>query len=151
MSNPTLLRAAIAASIDRGAIANASIFQKQGEATGSVLPQALSGFSFLFPIDRDLNRAHALRGGLAAPTLTMAADSDGVMQLAAQRIALDLREAGFNVVVAGGSSGQRPDLTLRRMTLQGGAPSAVLDGVLREDAHETPAGADAESRGALQS
>ena len=139
LSNP-VLRAAIAASIDRSAIANV-IFQRQGEATASVLPQGLSGLSFLFPVDRDLNAAHALRGGLAVPTLTLAAEGDGTMQLAAQRIALDLREAGLNAVVAAPATGQQPDLLLRRIALQGGKPSAVLDEALHE-AHEIPVGAD---------
>ena len=139
LANP-LLRAAIAASIDRSAIANV-IFQRQGEATASVLPQGFSGFSFLFPVERDLNKAHALHGGLAVPTLTLAAEGDGVMQLAAQRIALDLREAGFNAVVASAATGQQPDLLLRRIALQGGKPSAVLDEALHQ-MREIPVGAD---------
>ena len=51
LSNPNL-RAAIALSIDRGALSNV-IFQKQGEITASLLPSALTGYSFLFPADRD--------------------------------------------------------------------------------------------------
>lgn len=129
LSNPQL-RAAVALSIDRAPLANV-IFQKQGEATAAVLPQSLSGYAFLFSTDRDLNKASAVRGGLTAPTLTFATDGDPVMQLAAQRIALNLHEAGFNTVAANTSSVQRTDLTLRRIPLQGGAPSAVLDEVLR--------------------
>ncbi len=124
------LRAAIAASIDRSPLANV-IFQKQGEAVASVLPQFLSGDSFLFSVDRDLNKANALRGGLTTPTLTLAADADSVTQLAAQRIALNLHEAGFNATVVMNAVAQHPDLTLRRIPLQGGSPSAVLDQVLR--------------------
>ncbi len=123
-----MLRAAIAASIDRGALSNV-IFQKQGEATASVLPQSLTGFSFLFPVDRDLNKAHVLRGGLNTATLTMSVDGDGAMQLAAQRIALNLKEAGFNVQEAGGIS--HADLVLRMIPLEGGEPSAVLESVSR--------------------
>jgi MarR-like DNA-binding transcriptional regulator SgrR of sgrS sRNA len=122
------LRAAIAASVDRAPLAGV-IFQKQGEATASVLPQSLSGYSFLFPTDRDLNRAAAMRGGLMLPSLSLSADADNVMQLAAQRIALNLHEAGFTAAVV--SSPQHPDLILRRIPLQGGSPSAVLDQVLR--------------------
>ncbi len=129
LANP-IVRGAIASSIDRGAIANV-IFQKQGEVTASVLPQELSGYSFLFPADRDLNKAQSLRGGLTVPTLTIAAESDGVMQLAAQRIALNLHEAGFNAIVAASGNGPHPDLMLRRIALSGGLPSAVLDGVMR--------------------
>jgi MarR-like DNA-binding transcriptional regulator SgrR of sgrS sRNA len=130
LANP-MVRGAIAFSIDRGAIANV-IFQKQGEVTASVLPQGLSGFACLYPTDRDLSKAQSLRGGLTVPTLTIAAESDGVMQLAAQRIALNLHEAGLNAVVAAqGPNSARADLTLRRFPLAGTDPSAVLDEVLR--------------------
>ena len=67
LANP-MLRAAVAASVDRSALSNV-IFQKQGEATASVLPQSLTGFAFLFPVDRDLNKAHELRGDLPLPRL----------------------------------------------------------------------------------
>src|SRR5208337_5026695 len=70
-----VLRAALAESIDRGALSNV-IFQKQGEITASLLPQSLTGYAFLFPADRDLNKANELRGGLTPPPLTLAADGD---------------------------------------------------------------------------
>jgi MarR-like DNA-binding transcriptional regulator SgrR of sgrS sRNA len=126
----TMLRAAIAASIDRSVIANV-IFQKQGEATASLLPQSLTGFSFLFSVDRDLNKAHELRGGLNTPTLTLSVDGDGAMRLASQRIALNMKEAGINVqeVNSGGTS--HADLMLRMIPLEGGEPSAVLESVSR--------------------
>ena len=139
LSNP-VLRAAIAASIDRAPIANV-IFQKQAEATAGVLPQALSGYSFLFSTDRDLNKARELRGGLTVPPLTVGADGDSVMQLAAQRIVLNLREAGFNAIAAASGNGLHPDLMLRKIVLSGGSPSAVLDGVLRATGI-APVGAD---------
>ncbi len=44
------LRGAIAAAVDRSAIYNV-IFQKQGEVTASLLPQRISGYSFLLPTD----------------------------------------------------------------------------------------------------
>ena len=139
-ANPAI-RAAIGLAIDRSAIANV-IFQKQGDVTASLLPQSLSGDSFLFSTDRDLSKAQSLRGGLNLPTLAIAAEGDGVMQLAAQRIALNLQEAGMNaVVIPPGVNGPRPDLTLRRLPIAGANPSAVLDEVLR-GAGESPIGAD---------
>lgn len=130
LANP-IVRGAISTAIDRGAIANV-IFQKQGEVTASVLPQEISGFACLYPTDRDLSKAQSLRGGLTVPTLTIGAEGDSVMQLAAQRIALNLHEVGFNAVVAAqGSNSARADLTLRRFPLAGADPSAVLDEVLR--------------------
>ena len=129
LSNP-MMRAAIAAAIDRRALSDV-IFQKQGEAAASLLPQSLTGFGFLFPVDRDLNKAHELRGGLNTPTLTLSVEGDGAMRLAAQRIELNLKEAGFNTqeVSPGGTS--HADLVLRMIPLEGGEPSAVLESVSR--------------------
>ena len=128
LANP-MLRAALAASIDRSALANV-IFQKQGEATASLLPQSLTGFGFLFPVDRDLNKAHELRGGLNAPTLMLKVDGDGAMGLAAQRIALNLKEAGFNVQEVNSGGTPHADLMLQMIPLAGGEPSAVLESAL---------------------
>jgi MarR-like DNA-binding transcriptional regulator SgrR of sgrS sRNA len=140
LSNP-MMRAAIAASIDRSALSNV-IFQKQGEATASLLPQSLTGFSFLFPVDRDLNKAHELRGGLNTPTLTLSVDGDGAMRLASQRIALNMKEAGFNVQEVNSGGSPHADLMLRMIPLEGGEPSAVLESVSRSvGTAATPAGA----------
>jgi len=129
LANRTL-RAALAESVDRAALATV-IFQRQGVATASILPQAISGFSFLFSADRDLNKAHELKGGLTAPALTIQVNGDGVLQLAAQRIALNLREAGFNAVLPDAASTGHADLTLRTLALEGGEPSAVLENGMR--------------------
>lgn len=134
------LRGAIAAAVDRSAIYNV-IFQKQGEVTASLLPQRLTGYAFLFPTDRDLNKAHELRGGLTAGTLTLAAEGDGAMQLAAQRIALNLREAGFNVQMTGGDV-QHADLMLRRLPLEGADSAALLEQVMRSAGDAIPQAAE---------
>jgi peptide/nickel transport system substrate-binding protein len=123
------LRGAIAAAIDRGAIYSV-IFQKQGEVTASLLPQSMTGYSFLFPTDRDLNKSHELRGGLTTGPLTLATQGDGAMQLAAQRIGLNLREAGFNVQMASAGA-QHADLILREIPLAEGEPAAALEQVMR--------------------
>jgi peptide/nickel transport system substrate-binding protein len=135
LANP-MLRGAIALAIDRSALYNV-IFQKQGEIAASMLPQSLTGYAFLFPTDRDLNKAHELRGGLAVPPLTLSADGGGAMQLAAQRIALNLHEAGFNVQV-GTAVNQQADLTLRRLPIEGGDPAATLQGLLRSVRESDP-------------
>jgi peptide/nickel transport system substrate-binding protein len=132
-----VLRAAIAESIDRGALSNV-IFQKQGEITASLLPQSLTGYAFLFPADRDLNKANELRGGLTPPPLTLATDGDPTRQLAAQRIALNLREAGFNVQVANARSAPHADLALRILPLEGAEPAAALETLLRGAGENVP-------------
>ncbi len=129
LSNPTL-RASIALAVDRSALSNV-IFQKQGEVTASLLPAALTGYSFLFPTDRDLNKAHELRGGLTPPSLKLAADNSPVMQLAAQRLALNLHEAGFNVQVTNASAAQHKDLALLQLNLVSSQPQPALESMLR--------------------
>jgi ABC-type transport system substrate-binding protein len=144
LSNPHL-RAAIALAVDRSALSNV-IFQKQGEITASLLPAELTGYAFLFSPDRDLNKAHELRGGAGLATLTLAADSSPAMQLTAQRIALNLRDAGINVQLVAPSAPQHIDLTLRRFALQSSQPQSALESILRDAglpipvAEETPAG-----------
>jgi len=132
-----VLRAAIAQGVDRSALSNV-IFQKQGEITASLLPQSLTGYAFLFPTDRDLSKAVELRGGLTAPPLVMSADGDGTMQLAAQRIALNLHEAGFNVRVTNLLSSNRPDMTLEKLPLVGGDSAAALETLLRSAGENVP-------------
>jgi peptide/nickel transport system substrate-binding protein len=122
------VRGAVAAAVDRSALYNV-IFQKQGEVTASLLPQKMSGYSFLFPTARDLIKAHELRGGLATGGLTLGVEGDGAMQLAGQRIALNLREAGLNVQMAAAGV-QGSDLVLRKFLIAGNDPSAALERIL---------------------
>ena len=124
LSNP-MMRAAIAQAVDRGALFNV-IFQKQGEITASLLPQSRTGYAFLFPPDRGLNKANELRGGLAPPPLTLAAQADPTMQLVAQRIALNLHEAGFNIQVANIPTAPRADLALVELPIIGANPADAL-------------------------
>jgi peptide/nickel transport system substrate-binding protein len=120
------LRAAISLAVDRIAFFNV-IFQKQGETTASILPQSLSGYAFLFPSERDLARAQQLLGGVKPPKLSLGYEGAGSMPLAAQRIAINLREAGFDVQVNGATHG---DLMLRTIPLASGNPAAALESVL---------------------
>jgi peptide/nickel transport system substrate-binding protein len=129
LANPNL-RAAIALAVDRNALSNV-IFQKQGEITASLLPAELTGYSFLFPTDRDLNKAHELRGGITAPSLTLAAEGGAAMQLAAQRIVLNLRDAGFTVQIVAANAPQHIDVMLRRFTLESSLPQPALESILR--------------------
>jgi peptide/nickel transport system substrate-binding protein len=122
-------RQSIAAAVDRAALFNV-IFQKQGEVTASLLPEALSGYAFLFPADRDLDRARTQRGGASGPPLTLAVrEPSATMQLAAERLALNLHEAGFTVQAAPGSHGSAA-LTLRCEHVEAASPRAALDELL---------------------
>jgi peptide/nickel transport system substrate-binding protein len=124
------LRAAIALAVDRNSLSNV-IFQKQGEITASLLPSALTGYEFLFSADRDINKARELRGGLKPPALTLSTEGGAQMQLAAQRIALNLREAGFNVQAAAPGTALHTDMVLLRLTLASNQPQAALESLMR--------------------
>lgn len=128
LANPAL-RASIAQAVDRGALFNV-IFQKQGDPTAALLPQQLTGYAFLFPTDRDLSKAIALRGGLTSPPLKLAVEGDSAMQLSAQRIALNLHDAGFQVRVVSGIP-LDVDLFLRKLPLDGSDPAAAMAILLR--------------------
>jgi len=126
------LRAALALAIDRNALVNV-IFQKQGQATASLLPQTLSGFSFLFPAQRDLDKARGLRSGSGQSRISLACDADGAMQLAAQRLALNLRDASF-VVQVNASAAQGAEIRLLKLPIIGLDPAAALAILLRRAA-----------------
>jgi MarR-like DNA-binding transcriptional regulator SgrR of sgrS sRNA len=136
LGNPDL-RAAVALAIDRGALSNV-IFQKQGEVTASLLPSALTGYSFLFPAERDLNKSHEKHGGLTPPPLTMTTEGGSAMQLAAQRIALNLHDAGFTVQVVAAGGARPADLALRRLPLALNQPQAALEAMLRGAGVQAP-------------
>jgi ABC-type transport system substrate-binding protein len=124
------MRQSAALAVDRAALSNV-IFQKQAEVTGSLLPQALSGYAFLFSTDRNLDRARALRGGSSPAGLVLnTQDTSATMHLAAERLALNLREAGFSVQVAPAEFRPPPALTLRRVHLEASGPAAALDEML---------------------
>jgi peptide/nickel transport system substrate-binding protein len=139
-----LLRTAIAMAVDR-AVLYQVIFQKQGEVTASLLPNSVSGYSFLFPIERDLTRAQAQRGGITPHGLTLAAEGTGPIQLAAERLALNLRDAGFAVKIMTPAPGGRippgVDLVVRQLPVMPGEPATALNGMLRLLGQTPPAAA----------
>lgn len=126
------LRQAVAFAVDRSALFNV-IFQKEGEPTASLLPADLTGYAFLFPTERDLARARNSRAGVNTSPLVLTIDNpDANMQLVAERIVLNLREAGFNAQVRPPSSQQTPDLLLKRIHLEGGDAAAGLNEMLED-------------------
>lgn len=121
-------RAAVAAAVDRGALATV-IYQRQGEASASLLPNALTGYSFLFATGRDVAKAVQLLGG-QHPAVTVAAENgEAAMQLAAERLVLNLRDAGFNAQVRPAMT--PADLVLRRAHMESGDARAGLHEMLR--------------------
>ena len=95
------VREGIALSIGRSTI-HSVLLQKQGVATGAILPQWLSGYSFLFPAARDLDKARQLGSG-SGPVTIGYDPADTTMRLIAERISVNAREAGITVRTTSGS------------------------------------------------
>src|SRR5438270_2142254 len=96
----------------------------------------MAAYSFLFPAERDLNKAHQLRGGLTPSQLTLSFQGGPTLQLAAERIALNLRDSGLNVQVIAGA--QRGDLNLRAFALESRDPQSALESLLRSEDQAIP-------------
>ncbi|HKB49583.1 MAG TPA: ABC transporter substrate-binding protein [Ktedonobacterales bacterium] len=119
------LRQAVALSIDRGAIHNVLLL-KQGESTGALLPAWLTGYAFLFPAQRDLERARQKAAFLpkSGMRITLAYDAgDPLARPIAERIALNAREAGVIVQVAPGGGA---DVRLVRVPVRSFDPAQAL-------------------------
>jgi len=113
-------RQALALSIDRTAIFNV-LLQKQGEISGALLPRWLTGYSFLFPAERDLVKAKQL---VPAPqALTFGYDrQDAVIRPIAERIAVNASESGITLRPSAGGA----DVRLVRLPVTASDPSLAL-------------------------
>jgi peptide/nickel transport system substrate-binding protein len=113
--------------IDRAAIVNV-LLQRQGEPAGSLLPQWLSGYAFLFSTEANVVDAKKIRAEYSAsPLQTLVYDGgDPSAALVAQRIALNARDAGINLNVsaetAAGNAANNFDVRLVRWRIA--APDA---------------------------
>jgi hypothetical protein len=119
------IREALSLAVDRGAI-HRVLLQQQGEISGALLPQWLSGYAFLFPSTADIARARALLSGMpaAARSLTLAAD-DPALRPVAERIALNARDAGLAVAMGNGAT----DARLAEIRIVSADPARALDAV----------------------
>jgi len=93
------VREALALAVDRNAI-HSVLLQKQGEISGALLPQWITGYAFLFSAAADLAKAQALVAAIspADRTLSLAAD-DPANRAIADRIQLNARDAHLNISV----------------------------------------------------
>ncbi len=108
---PSAIRQAVALSVDRLAMQRVML-DRQGEVTGALLPQWISGYAFLFPAARDLVRAKTLAG--AGTTLSLCEDAqDRLLHSLADRIAVDVSQAGIAVRSAGNAC----DVRLVRLSI----------------------------------
>jgi ABC-type transport system substrate-binding protein len=124
------LREAVSLSIDRSAI-QSTLLQKQGEAAAGVLPQWVSGYSFLFPVTGGLERARQLRRDLGStPSLTLVYDwNDPLARVIAERVAVNARDIGIAIQPYGenlAARGANADIRVVRIPLASPDPAAAL-------------------------
>lgn len=126
------LRQAISAAIDRSSLANV-VFQKQGQPATTLLPDSMTGYSVLFGSGYDAANARSLRAQADVPAhLTISYDpSEPALQLAAERIALNAREAGIPLQAAPQSANASAQLKLARVKLLSSDPAAALESLSR--------------------
>lgn len=117
------VREALSMSLDRASLFNV-VFQKEGEVSASLLPNWLSGYGFLMnPVSTHPNGVPAAVSRGAELTLSVDG-SDAVLQLIAERLALNARDAGLNVRAVAGTS--RSALRLIRVHLEETNPAAAF-------------------------
>jgi hypothetical protein len=114
MARPTVqdarLREAISLAIDRASIADV-VLQRQGLPAGGLLSNWLSGYAFLFPSAPNLARTKELLTATgrevsrAAPLVLIYDSADGEARAVAERVAVNLKEAGIAVQLSGQTTG----------------------------------------------
>jgi peptide/nickel transport system substrate-binding protein len=122
-----MLREALALSVERGSIRSV-LLQGSGQPAGSILPNWMSGYGFVFPTDADLPRArHAREQVRTIPTWTVAYEaSDPLARLLTERIALNARDAGLLLQP---TTAATADLRLVRVPLASADPWIALANV----------------------
>jgi peptide/nickel transport system substrate-binding protein len=124
------LREALSLGIDRPTL-NGVILQGGGDSSGSLLPNWISGYAFLFPTAPDLKRARELRNEVPQPAMwTLGYDSnDPMSRLLAERIALNAHDAGLSLQT---TSAANADLRLTWMSITSIDARIALDDLARE-------------------
>jgi peptide/nickel transport system substrate-binding protein len=135
VSDPRL-REAVALAVDRASIHNV-LLQRVGEMAGSLLPQWISGYAFLFPTAADPLKARSLTSALAPPLRTLSLSfADPEWRAVADRIAVNARDAGISI-----SSGQaipNADLRLVEVRIPSSDPAHALAAIAAAFAFPEP-------------
>lgn len=122
------IRTALSLAIDRDAIAN-FLLQRRGEAVAGLLPNWMTGYSFLFPTARRVDAARQLRrdAGAAAPMVLVYHSSDPLARLIAERVALNAADAGLVVhPTPDTQSIAVPDIELLALSLPSADPASAV-------------------------
>jgi peptide/nickel transport system substrate-binding protein len=140
------LRQAISLAIDRASIADV-ILQRQAAVAGSILPNWISGYAHLFPTAADLLHAKELLAALGrevshpAPLLLVYDSVDTEAHAVADRVAVNLKEAGISVQVSGQpDAGKVPsaDMHLVRRRIVAPDPEIALTELLTSFGETAP-------------
>ena len=109
------LRGALSLSIDRNSLSNI-VLQGGGEPAGGLLPNWMTGYSFIFPVSADMTHAQQERAEAPRASLwTLAFDAaDPIERVVAERIALSAGEAGLRLQT---TSSATADMRLVRVSL----------------------------------
>jgi hypothetical protein len=133
-------REALSLAVDRTAIFNV-LLQRQGEISGALLPQWLSGYAFAFNSASDAARARELAASVPAAARSLSIGvNDGALRPIAERIALNARDAGLAVSVA--AQGGGADVRLIEMRIAAAEPARPLAGIATMLGLAPPAQAD---------
>ena len=118
---------ALALSIDRASIKTV-LLQGEGDPAGGILPNWMTGYEFLFPTEFNMQAAQQRRAEVPyAPAWTLSYDpSDSLGRLIAERVALNVKDAGMTLRPISTGSG---DLRLVRTALASPNPEVALAAV----------------------
>jgi hypothetical protein len=120
-------REALALAVDRTAIFNV-LLQRQGEISGALLPQWLSGYAFAFNAASDAARARALAASLPAQARSFSIGvEEAALRPIAERIALNARDAGLAVTLVPQASAA--DVRLLEVRIGSADPAHALAGM----------------------
>ncbi len=129
------VREAIALTVDRESIYNV-LLQRRGEPAAGLLPNWMTGYSFLFAAAPQLPRARQLRAEakLSAPLNLVYDAADPLARLVAERVALNAADAGFTLKPLPNSRDiVVPDIELVRVRLPSTDPAVALAELSRTD------------------
>ena len=126
-SDDKLLREALALSVDRASMRSV-LLQGAGQTAGSILPNWMSGYGFVFPAEADIPRARHQREQVRnTPEWTLGYDAgDSLAHSLVERIVLNARDAGLTLR---STTATAADLRLVRIPLDSADPRIALDSI----------------------
>ncbi|MGZ4824591.1 MAG: ABC transporter substrate-binding protein [Terriglobales bacterium] len=129
------VREAIALTVDRDSIYSV-LLQRRGEPTGALLPNWITGYSFLFASAPQVARARQLRAEArqTAPLTLVYDAADPLARLVAERVAVNANDAGITLKTLPSTQNITvPDIELMRVRLASTDPAVALSEIARTD------------------